>query len=215
VTSFAPIHLTRHEARTKRKALQKGRDDLALRIGKVAASGVTRLEMAEEGGSGGLDQLGVQMGKMVGLLVYALDSDVSNEQASASGLGTSRDDCIPRTPRELADCLSHLLQRTVPSHVSRTQAMVFANSRPGLLTRAWPVLVTVPIATYISAKKVYSERFAIKQWAEMARDTIRGFFINWVLEPAVKIFETVRHGEGESLAIMGRESLASDFDVRF
>jgi nuclear control of ATPase protein 2 len=210
VLTFAPIHLTRLEARTKRKALQKSRDDLALRIGRVAASGVGHLEIAEEGG-GGLDELGKQMGRMVGLLEYALESDVSDGEPDPDGVGW----CIPRSPRELADCLSHLLQSTVASHVSRTQAIILANSRPGLLTRAWPVMVSLPIATYLSVKSVYTKRFTIKRSVEVARDTVRGFFINWVLEPAVKILETVRHGEGESLAIMGRQSLASDFDVPF
>ena len=46
-----------------------------------------------------------------------------------------------------------------------------------------------------------------------ARDTIRGFLVGWVVEPLIKILETVRHGEDGTLAIMGSQSLKSDLDV--
>jgi nuclear-control-of-ATPase protein 2 len=196
LTRYSPFYLTRHEASIKKDALQSARDELAVRIGILAAASTELTESAVPLSHKTLSTIGKS------LTTTLDDLDDSSE---------------PELPKDAASTLDYLhdfLETQVPSYRTRMQiSIIQTNSQPGLITRAWPVVVSVPIVTYLLANKLYKERFAIREWAQMASDTIRGFFVGWVVEPAVKILETVRHGEGGSLAIMGRESLKSDFDV--
>lgn len=120
----------------------------------------------------------------------------------------------PRAPNELLLSLQQTVHKPISTHDESLSARLNALSRPSKLTRAWPWLITVPLGSYILVTQLYNSRMTIYNYYTYAKETAKGFLMDWVIEPTRKIFETLRHGEdGENgLNIMSKESLKSDFD---
>ncbi|GAA5922601.1 hypothetical protein JCM3775_005789 [Rhodotorula graminis] len=118
----------------------------------------------------------------------------------------------PSTPADLAHALSFLVSRTLPAHVAQHGRVARALAPPGALARAWPALVALPLATVVVSRFVYARRAQLAQYARDAADTVRGFVVDWVVEPVRHILETLRGGEDGVVALLGRESLQSDRD---
>ncbi|GAA6004988.1 Nca2p [Rhodotorula paludigena] len=117
----------------------------------------------------------------------------------------------PSTPADLAHSLSFLLSRTLPSHQHRFVASSRALAPPSALARAWPTLITLPLASLVLARAVYHNRATLRQWLAEGYEAARGFALDWVVEPVRKILDTLRGGD-EGVALMGRESLRSDLE---
>jgi len=118
----------------------------------------------------------------------------------------------PSTPADLAHALSFLVSRTLPAHVAQHGRVARALAPPGALARAWPALVALPLGTVVVSRFVYARRAQLAQYARDAADTVRGFVVDWVVEPVRHILETLRGGEDGVVALLGRESLQSDRD---
>ncbi|GAA5843721.1 hypothetical protein JCM9279_000118 [Rhodotorula babjevae] len=118
----------------------------------------------------------------------------------------------PSTPADLAHALSFLVSRTLPAHVAQHRRVARALAPPGALARAWPALVALPLGTVVVSRFVYARRAQLAQYARDAADTVRGFVVDWVVEPVRHILETLRGGEDGVVALLGRESLQSDRD---
>ncbi|GAA5911094.1 hypothetical protein JCM6882_006874 [Rhodosporidiobolus microsporus] len=116
----------------------------------------------------------------------------------------------PATPADLAHSLSYLLTRTLPQHTSAFSTQGAALSPPRALVRAWPYALALPLAAYTAGKVVYRNRDSLEKFAKETVETVKGFLVGWVVEPVKKILETLRGGE--TVGLMGRESLRSDLD---
>ncbi|GAA5891078.1 hypothetical protein JCM8208_003155 [Rhodotorula glutinis] len=136
-------------------------------------------------------------------LVLTSSSDVPSLSGSAGP---------PSTPADLAHALSFLVSRTLPAHVAQHGRVARALAPPGALARAWPALVALPLGTVVVSRFVYARRAQLAQYARDAADTVRGFVVDWVVEPVRHILETLRGGEDGVVALLGRESLQSDRD---
>lgn len=119
----------------------------------------------------------------------------------------------PRIPSDLAHSLSYLLSVTFPSHSSSFQASTSQLRKPSFLTRSWPYLLSIPVVTTLTARTIYNNRQSLINYALDSVETTKRFVIDWVVEPVRKILETVRGGE--TMALMGRDSLRSDLEVSF
>lgn len=142
-----------------------------------------------------------------GVLAPASSSSETSEASTAVEQGsTSR----PQTPADLAQSLVHLLTSTLASHDAGFHSSSHTLAPPGALARAWPYLLSVPLVGGIVARTVYNNRASLRLWAQETVSTVRGFLIDWVVEPVRHILETLRGGDEGGIALMGRESLKSD-----
>jgi hypothetical protein len=107
---------------------------------------------------------------------------------------------------------SEKLLDTLSRVEKQTDSFLQQHGRPSFLTRVW---LGTAISTGIGLKLLYSawsRRFDIWDGWKTAYDTVWGFLVNWVLEPAQRIWKTVRHEETLQLTA-GALSLSSDLDV--
>lgn len=209
--TFSPFLLTRQEVAIKRKELRKVRYDLARRIGgfvKDADEAFDSLSDSSMVSSTDCSELGVVMGERLAFLESSLQEEPkTGEDGNIHPYQALR----PANPSELLLVTQQTLHKTLARHSLRTASQITQLSRPSRLTRAWPWLLTTPLVSYYAYLKIYNSRGTIKEYYTMAKETARGFLIDWVVDPCIKILETLRHGDGQ-MAIMGRESLKSDFD---
>lgn len=116
----------------------------------------------------------------------------------------------PQTPTQIARHLANLLTGTLTAHQASFRSSAHALAPPSALARAWPYLLSVPLVGGIVARTVYNHRASLRLWVQETVSTVRGFLIDWVVEPVRQILETLRGGEEGGIALMGRESLQSD-----
>jgi len=131
---------------------------------------------------------------------------LSNDSPTMSSTPTP-----PRIPSDLAHSLSYLLSVTFPSHSSSFSTSTTRLRKPSFLTRSWPYLLSIPVVTTLTARTIYNNRQSLINYALDSVETTKRFVIDWVVEPVRKILETVRGGE--TMALMGRDSLRSDLEV--
>lgn len=210
--TFSPFLLTRQEVEIKRKHLRRVRYDLARRIGGFVKDSDEAYNSLSDASTfvNAVDcsELGVVMGERLAFLESSLKpSPQQDEEGNLHRYHALK----PSNPAELLLVTQQMLQKTLRAHSSRISSQTAALSRPSWLTRSWPWLISTPLVSYYAYLKVYNSRGTIKGYYNMAKETARGFLVDWVVDPCIKILETLRHGNGQ-MAIMGRESLKSDFD---
>ena len=210
--TFSPFLLTRQEVEIKRKQLRTVRYDLARRIGGFVKDADDAFDsLAAPGRSVNptdCSELGTIMGKRLAFLESSLkEVPAHDEEGNVQAYRALR----PSSPAELLIVAQQTLHKTLKTHSGSVSSQIVRLSRPSWLTRSWPWLVTTPLVSYFAYLKVYNSRATIQEYYTMAKETARGFLVDWVVDPCIKILETLRHGDGQ-MAIMGRESLKSDFD---
>ncbi|GAA5822715.1 hypothetical protein JCM11251_004353 [Rhodosporidiobolus azoricus] len=239
--TLSPLALTRQEIAHQRKGIKKARDELATKIGELTLAASGRIagdggEKQEPGShlggaspadssSPGLPNLfSISSSSSIGATedpfttsdlrhatwstLTTLSSILTPSSKSSSRISTSTR--APGTPADLAHALSYLLTRTLPQHTSSFASRSSALAPPTALTRAWPYALAFPLAAYTAAKVIYRNRDSLEKFARETAETVRGFVVGWVVEPVKKILETLKGGE--TVRLMGRESLRSDLD---
>ncbi|GAA5878484.1 hypothetical protein JCM3774_006416 [Rhodotorula dairenensis] len=131
--------------------------------------------------------------------------------ASPYGVGRRADSISPpQSPSQLAHQLAGLLTATLTAHQAAFRAAAHALAPPSALARAWPYLLSIPLIGGIVARIVYNHRASLRLWVRESISTVRGFLVDWVVEPVRQILETLRGGDEAGIALTGRESLQSD-----
>jgi nuclear-control-of-ATPase protein 2 len=200
--------LTRQEVSQKRKKLEGLRLDLAKRIGafvKDADAAVSRLKENRE--EPDISLLGEVIGERITFLEQSLADPLPLGQEMPHYQA-----CDLRSPIELLTSVQITLHKSAKRNAATFKRQLAPLRRPLWITRSWPWLVVTPLVGYYGAKILYNSRQSLYEYYQLAVDTVRGFVVDWVIDPCIKILETLRHGDS-SLALMGRESLKSDFDV--
>lgn len=198
----------------RRKGIEMQREELAERIGKLTMleNGLTTLLSSRQ--LGGKD--GFQHDDPIRLLqegTTQLLQDLSEVLSTSQSSPPSPSSTL--NSNQLATTLTRLLERDLPAYTASLAKSFALVRRPSLLTRSWIYLVVSPLVIYTLGRTVYNSRETLLSYAKGAKETVRGFLVDWVFEPVRKILETVRHSEGGDMRIMGTESLKSDLDVRF
>lgn len=191
--ALSPLGLTRHEARHKRKELLTQRDQLATRLGALAQT----LSKNKRETPQNTEQLMQEVNQRVADMQTALEVTSSSVNSSGS-IATSLDD---------------ILSRYVEAQQGRVDTILSyaptGAGPPSRLARLWPTFVLAPLGTIIVIRVVTSSWDTIVEKAKEARETIKGFAINWVYEPCLKLLDTIKTGDEEGV-IMSKESLNSD-----
>lgn len=204
--TLSPLALTRQEVAKRRSAIRAAREVLAEQIGLLTLAETSgpglRTVLSSSSQASSLEDLKKGTWDTLRLLDRVLSSN------SPTMLPTP-----PPTTADFAQSLQFLLRRTLlKSHSASFTASFAALQRPSTLTRAWPYLLSIPLTVLVVGRSVYSSRETLRRYATTASETVRGFVVDWVIEPVKKILETVRHSDGGALALMGKESLKSDVD---
>ncbi|EGG00574.1 uncharacterized protein MELLADRAFT_118014 [Melampsora larici-populina 98AG31] len=198
LSKLSPIFLIKHESKKKRKQLESIRTELAERIGYLLSS-FDKLERQLEVGP--LDAQEADINTHFNILVedmkctlipLDLQPDSSDEE-------------------QIDESLSQLLTKTLPLQQARLQDRIIDILPPNFITRNWPILISIPIASYTLTKLAYSYRQKIYDSLINARETFYGFITGWVLRPIEDILQTLKAGDRGTLAIISDDSLQSEF----
>lgn len=207
--TLSPLLLTRQEAALKRRELERLKDREAERIGDVAEA-VWDLEKAVRKLQSPLrshaDPEATEAGEKEALsrFVSRMQTALSSSPSSVSQLSDSA------TAQDVASALCQILSSTLPDHSASLSLTLVPLSRPTWLVRTWPILVAAPLTVFALTKLAWSRRDQIVRWVADLRETVRGFFLGWVVSPLEDILSTIRAGDRGTLAIMSDESLKSD-----
>ncbi|KAL8283259.1 hypothetical protein RQP46_006037 [Phenoliferia psychrophenolica] len=203
--TLSPLVLTRQEVAKRRADIKAARETLAEQIGTLTLSATSAAGLKTVLSDSGEDSTLEDLKNGTWETLRLLDRVLSHDSPSMTPTPPSR-------PADLAHSLQHLLQRTLQSHSTTFAATLDALERPSPFTRAWPYLLAVPLSVYLVGQSVYSSRETLRRYANTASETVRGFVVDWVLEPVRKILDTIRHGDDGAMALMGKESLRSDLE---
>ncbi|KAH9819545.1 ATP synthase regulation protein NCA2-domain-containing protein [Melampsora americana] len=198
LSKLSPIFLIKHESKKKRKQLESIRVELAERIGYLLSS-FDKLERQLESGSSDAQ------------LRYTnthFNSLVEDMKRTLIPLDLQPS---PSNQERIDESLRQLLTETLPSQQARLQDRIADILPPSFVTRNWPILISLPIASYTLTKSAYSYRQKIYDSLINARETFYGFITGWVLRPIEDILQTLKAGDRGTLAIISDDSLQSEF----
>lgn len=201
---LSPLLLTRQEVMKTRSEIKVLRDQLARKIGTLTLSLSSSPYLGNILTSSTItnNSLLSSTWATISLLERTISSSGSTTMLSTP----------PTNPSDFALSLHHLLTSSLPTQLSSYQCSFVNLRRPSYITRRWPYLLSLPLISIVLSRTIYNSRAVIYNWISTGRETLRGFFFDWVIEPVAKILETVRHGDDAALALMGKESLRSDLE---
>ncbi|KAF8342777.1 ATP synthase regulation protein NCA2-domain-containing protein [Cantharellus anzutake] len=116
---------------------------------------------------------------------------------------------------DLSDTLTVLhqfLTQLLPRHVEAHHTSIRSYQRPPRWTRAWPKVFFGPPLFLLIFRSIYNNRSSIRVSLIDAKETIRGFWVQWVVEPVREILNTVRTGGESGPRVTSKEGLKSDME---
>ena len=106
--------------------------------------------------------------------------------------------------------LVYIIQDLLPSNKTFSKMSIKTHGRPSLLTRYW-LPFALGICTANTFMKIWvTQRARLVTWVMDIGSTTVRFWTNWVVEPIEKLVKTIRHDEGSEIALMSKNSLATD-----
>lgn len=87
-----------------------------------------------------------------------------------------------------------------------------ANGPPSLLTKYWIPGLLGCGAGNMAVQLLTARQNDIIEWSKEIGITARDFIVNWVWEPILQVWDTIRLKD-ERLSVLGKEGLRSDLDV--
>ena len=85
--------------------------------------------------------------------------------------------------------------------------------RPSWLTLSWPKLLLLPPLCLYGLRYAYTSKATLMEVANDTGETVKGFFMGWLIDPLRDVLKTVRAG-GEDGVIVRKEGVAADYEVR-
>ncbi|ODN79548.1 hypothetical protein L202_03503 [Cryptococcus amylolentus CBS 6039] len=186
----SPWTLTRREILSSRTELTHARDRAAHKIGVLASQG-PRWGQDQEGVQA-FGDVGSETQRIYTALCSILDVPLPKPRKSRSAT----------PPQSIATptTLLALLKTHLPSSKAVLERTVTKNGRPGSLTRLWFPLLFLPPTLYIVVTSIARNKEWMKEQVNNGKETVKGFFVQWVWEPLEGIGKTLRGG-GEGLGV--------------
>ncbi|KAK1232830.1 Nuclear control of ATPase protein 2 [Marasmius sp. AFHP31] len=184
-----PYHLTKQECQFKRRQLEAVRNERASALGELA-QGRLRLRDA-------LIQPNVDFESFRPIMVTIGQS-----------IG---DTAAPETTSTLSAIQSldsNAFSRYHEQHVARLQSKGLL--RPSRLTLIWPKLLLGPPVLLYTASRLYQSKGSLMELAQETREVLKGFFVDWIVEPLKGVLDTVRSKDRS--VIVSKEGVEADFD---
>jgi nuclear-control-of-ATPase protein 2 len=221
---LSPVAYCRSEARRKQSQLKKLREMTASGLGVLVDEGLhfpqddEKPELEDGHDLKGVVERSVALMDVVLKEVGTLDVTISDfEDKVFAGveedpeLSVHLDDStFAQRPSILARRLLQILDKTLPEHHAAMQALIAESGRPSPLVRYW-LPATIGLFSSTTILRILVNRKAdIVQWLTEFGETLRDFWLNWIIEPVQKVVRTIRHDETSEIAIMSRDSLKAD-----
>lgn len=106
--------------------------------------------------------------------------------------------------------LLNLAQSILPNQDTHTSTLASIYGRPSLLTRYWPLGVTLFFSGSSISNLLLNKRLELTIWIRDSYTTVVDFWRNWVITPIYDIISTIRHEDSSQIALLGRQSLEAD-----
>lgn len=195
-----PIELARQECHYKRGALEKIRDQKAQALGLLA--------------------------QMRGELAAALKYPKDLQPFLSVLICVVTGQCDAFTPRSaptesslaFSNSFSELLNLSATVFDAQKEADHYVIDsqqlrRPSWLTLSWPKLLLLPPLCLYGLRYAYTSKATLMEVAIDTRETVKGFFMGWLIDPLRDVLKTVRAG-GEDGVIVRKEGVAADYEVK-
>lgn len=200
----SPLVLTKREMLANRNTLGRAAGLAASRVGLLASNG-PNWTIQEVGASATSSDLVDEASRIYAALTDVLSIKAEPKAVSFKDDKSSRKRRTSSQTRAPIKVSPKLLAEVVTKHLPETKKSVRHTldeyGRPSALTRFWFTFLFLPPALYFGARTFIKNQDWIKEQVDNAKDTIKGFFVQWVWEPMEDIFNTMRGGgEGLSLA---------------
>ncbi|RSH79789.1 Nuclear control of ATPase protein 2 [Apiotrichum porosum] len=194
VMKFAsPLQLTRREMLTNIGTLTKARDAAAVRVGILASQG-PRWGSLEMSAAVSPTDLSDEAKRVYSVLCDVLDAQdqglLTTKPGKVQSVGARRRVKGEVTPAALLQ----LIDGSLPRAEGIVKSTLNEFGRPSKFTRLWFPLLFLPPAIYIAANSVVKNKEWLKEQVSNARETVKGFFVQWVWEPLEEIANTMRGG---------------------
>jgi nuclear-control-of-ATPase protein 2 len=193
----SPYVLTRREMLSSRKALLVGRDDTSRKVGFLALHGPQLgggQEDIEQSFTHG-DLLG-ETTRIYETICQALQIPLAPPPRRSRSSHSPPSLLSTANPTSLVTILTTHLPR-VRSNIEKT---LLVHKRPSFLMRYWFPLLFLPPAAYYAGNTFAKNKQWMKEQIINAKETVKGFAVQWVWEPLEGIGKTVRGG-GEGLGV--------------
>ncbi|ATZ45235.1 Bcnca2 [Botrytis cinerea B05.10] len=108
--------------------------------------------------------------------------------------------------------LQHILSTHVPKHITNSQKLVSEYGRPSRLVRYWLPASMLLLSSSTILRILVNRKAEVLTWIRELGSTIQDFWMNWVVDPTLKVIGTIRHDKDSEVAIMSKESLKGDME---
>ncbi|WVQ98162.1 hypothetical protein IAU59_005284 [Kwoniella sp. CBS 9459] len=204
----SPLNLTRREMLASRSELTHARDDAAQRVGVLASQGPRWIYEGNNGSGGqqanisGSGDIYHETARIYNILCYVLDVPVPVVPQSTSKRSKSSRASSPPSPLATASPVSllQLLKTHLPQAREKINTTLKTHKRPSALTRLWFPMLFLPPTLYVVVSAIARNKEWMKEQVKNAKETFKGFFVQWVWEPLEGIGKTLRGG-GEGLGV--------------
>ncbi|KAI9497369.1 ATP synthase regulation protein NCA2-domain-containing protein [Zychaea mexicana] len=154
----------------------------------------------------------------VNLMEYIMEPFITasipnSSAASTSSSMTGQDDTTitPRsTPHAIAKRLSRMIGELPTCHENLNSVHELYQP-PSALVRYWIPGLVLYIVGNTATTYVYNRRDAFLTWFHELGKTACDFAVNWIWEPVLKVWETIRLKD-QRLGVLSKEGLRSDLD---
>lgn len=200
---LSPLTLTVHEAHAKRKLLLQRRNKVAEQLGTMVLAALPISQGSSEGAlqtawtAEGLDS---ESRRLIGILEEQLGVDNRAAKLSES----------LSLPQSLYAILS-----ASPAQDKAAAHAPIGLSPPSRLSIIWPRLVLYPALLLFSLRLASKNRDVIHETLQNARETAKGFFQNWIVQPISELLDTIRGGDVQEEAggsIVTKEGRKADLE---
>lgn len=173
--------------------LTKARDAAAVRVGILASQG-PRWGSLEMSAAVSPTDLSDEAKRVYSVLCDVLDAQdqglLTTKPGKVQSVGARRRIKGEVTPAALLQ----LIDGSLPRAEGILKSTLNEFGRPSKFTRLWFPLLFLPPAIYIAANSVVKNKEWLKEQVSNARETVKGFFVQWVWEPLEEIANTMRGG---------------------
>ncbi|WRT64668.1 uncharacterized protein IL334_001602 [Kwoniella shivajii] len=221
ISITSPFNLTRREMLSSRSELSRTRDEIAQKIGILASKGpnwssdsTSTNENSSTASSSPSSTNGVfdaksETERIFKVLYNVLELESVQpqlQQATPVRSSSSRKSkrtpsppttiSITTTPSSLID----ILRKHLPKTTESIDKVLTTHKRPSALTRLWFPALFLPPTLYFIASAISRNKEWMREQVKNGKETIKGFFVQWVWEPIEDIAKTLRGG-GEGLGV--------------
>ncbi|WVQ83182.1 hypothetical protein IAT38_005321 [Cryptococcus sp. DSM 104549] len=195
----SPYALTRREMLSAKHELTHARDRAARRVGILASHGPGWVsESRDESAQSALMDITGESTRLYSVLCQVLEVPLPSPRPSKRSRSSAATSTPPPTPTPAT--LLALLRTHLPQARVSIDKTVTSHGRPSRLTRLWFPFLFLPPTLYFVVSAIARNKEWMKEQVRNAKETVKGFFVQWVWEPMEGIGKTLRGG-GEGLGV--------------